>query len=272
MDELAAPTTTAELACVDGSTMPAREATIPATDEGLLRGDGAFEVIRVYDGRPFALVDHLDRIERSAANLRLEGVPRAELESEIPALLEERGGADFDGCLRIVLTRGGHRLLLTEPLPASPERVRLGVVEYAPTRVLDGIKSLSYGANMLCGRLARERGFDEALLVTPHGRVLEAPTSSLFWVDAEGTINTPPLSEHILASITRHRVMEVANVTERPCIMDDLRSATEAFLASTTREAQSIAAIEEIELPEGERTREVREALRRRIEEELSAG
>ncbi len=272
MDELAAPTTTAELACVDGSTMPAREATIPATDEGLLRGDGAFEVIRVYDGRPFALVDHLDRIERSAANLRLEGVPRAELESEIPALLEERGGADFDGCLRIVLTRGGHRLLLTEPLPASPERVRLGVVEYAPTRVLDGIKSLSYGANMLCGRLARERGFDEALLVTPHGRVLEAPTSSLFWVDAEGTINTPPLSEHILASITRHRVMEVANVTERPCTMDDLRSATEAFLASTTREAQSIAAIEEIELPEGERTREVREALRRRIEEELSAG
>ena len=272
MDELAAPTTTAELACVDGATMPAREATIPATDEGLLRGDGAFEVIRVYDGRPFALVDHLDRIERSAANLRLDGVPRAELESEIPALLEERGGADFDGCLRIVLTRGGHRLLLTEPLPASPERVRLGVVEYAPTRVLDGIKSLSYGANMLCGRLARERGFDEALLVTPHGRVLEAPTSSLFWVDAEGTINTPPLSEHILASITRHRVMEVANVTERPCTMDDLRSATEAFLASTTREAQSIAAIEEIELPEGERTREVREALRRRIEEELSAG
>jgi branched-chain amino acid aminotransferase len=272
LDELAAPTTTAELACVDGSTMPAREATIPATDEGLLRGDGAFEVIRVYDGRPFALVDHLDRIERSAANLRLDDVPRSELESEIPALLEERGGADFDGCLRVVLTRGGHRLLLTEPLPPSPERIRLGVVEYAPTRVLDGIKSLSYGANMLCGRLARERGFDEALLVTPHGRVLEAPTSSLFWVDAEGTINTPPLSEHILASITRHRVMEVADVTERPCTMDDLRSAREAFLASTTREAQSIAAIEQIELPEGERTREVREALRSRIEEELSAG
>ncbi|HET8820186.1 MAG TPA: aminotransferase class IV [Thermoleophilaceae bacterium] len=272
MDELAAPTTIAELACVDGSTLPAREATIPATDEGLLRGDGAFEVIRVYDGRPFALRDHLDRLERSAANLRLEGVPRAELESEIPALLDERGGADFDGCLRVVLTRGGHRLLLTEPLPPSPERVRLGVVEYAPTRVLDGIKSLSYGANMLCGRLARERGFDEALLVTPHGRVLEAPTSSLFWVDPEDTINTPQLSEHILASITRHRVMEVADVTERPCTMDDIRSAREAFLASTTREVQSIAAIEEIELPEGERTREVRDALRRRIEEELSAG
>src|SRR5215210_5805049 len=271
-DEVAAPTTTAELACVDGQTMPSHEATIPATDEGLLRGDGVFEVIRVYDGRPFALGEHLDRLERSAANLRLDDVPRSELESEIPELLGERGGSEFDGSLRIVLTRGGRRLLFTEPVPASPTRVRLGVVEYAPTRVLDGIKSLSYGANMLCGRLARERGFDEALLVTPHGRVLEAPTSTFFWVDAAGTLNTPPLSEHILASITRDRVIQVADVTERPCTMDDVRDASEAFLASTLREAQSIAAVEDIELPEGERTRETRDALRARIEEELAAG
>jgi branched-subunit amino acid aminotransferase/4-amino-4-deoxychorismate lyase len=54
--------------------------------------------------------------------------------------------------------------------------------------------------------------------------------------------------------------------------MDDLREAREAFLASTTREAQSIAAIEELELPDGERTREVAAALRRRIQEELAAG
>ena len=61
-------------------------------------------------------------------------------------------------------------------------------------------------------------------------------------------------------------------MTERPCTMDDLRAASEAFLASTTREAQSIAAIEDFELPDGERTREVRAALRERIDEELAAG
>jgi branched-chain amino acid aminotransferase len=265
-------TATAELGSLDGVIAPAAETFVPATDDGLLRGDGAFEVIRVYNGRPFALADHLDRLERSAESLRLPEVPRAELETEVGDLLAARGGAEFDGALRVVLTRGGRRLLLTEQLHETPPAIRLASVTYSPTRVLDGVKSLSYAGNMLATRLARERGFDEALLVTPHGRVLEAPTSSLFWVDAGGTIYTPPLSEHILASITRDRVMKVADVEERPCTMDDLNAATEAFLASTTREVQSIAAVEELELPDGERTREVGEALRRLIDEELAAG
>src|SRR5918998_6956174 len=185
---MANQTVTAEIGSVDGRIAPSEELTIPATDEGLLRGDGVFEVIRVYDGTPFALTEHLDRLERSGANLRLPEVFRTELEAEIPELLEARGGASFDGVLRVVITRGGRRLLLTEPLTPKPPRARLGVVTYAPTRVLDGIKSLSYGANMLCTRLAQERGFDEALLVTPHGRVLEAPTSTLFWVDSDGAL------------------------------------------------------------------------------------
>src|SRR5947209_8977209 len=103
-------------------------------------------------------------------------------------------------------------------MPAVPDRVRLGTVTYAPTRVLDGVKSLSYAANMLAGRLARERGFDEALLVTPHGRVLEAPTSSIFWVE-DGAVLTPPLDDHILASITRRIVIEVTGAREQPCTL-----------------------------------------------------
>ena len=255
--------------CLDGELVALQEARIPVTDEGLLRGDGAFEVVRLYDGRPFALDEHLDRMERSAENLRL-ALERGAVEADARALLAEAGPED--GLLRIVVTRGGRRLAMLEPLPDVPPSIALARVTYAPTRVLDGVKSLSYAANMLAGRLARERGFDEALLVTPHGRVLEAPTSSLFWVDAEGSINTPPLSEHILASITRRLVMEVADVREQPCTMDDLRAASEAFLASTTREAQSIAAIEDLALADGERTREVGAALRQRIDQELAAG
>jgi branched-chain amino acid aminotransferase len=262
-------TKTAELGSLDGRIAPSDDIAIPATDEGLLRGDGVFEVIRVYDGTAFALTDHLDRLERSGANLRLPGVFRAELETEIPDLLEARGGAAFDGVLRIVITRGGRRLLLTEPAAPKPHGVRLGVVTYAPTRVLDGIKSLSYGANMLCTRLAQERGFDEALLVTPHGRALEAPTSTLFWVDSDGALCTPPLDEHILASITRDRVMRLAEVQERTCPIETLMGASEAFLASTIREVQSIGAIEDAEFEEGPRTRDAAAAFRAHVAAEL---
>jgi branched-subunit amino acid aminotransferase/4-amino-4-deoxychorismate lyase len=263
-----------ELACLDGRIAPADETFVPATDEGLLRGDGVFEVIRVYDGAPFALADHLARIERSASNLRLELPPTELLRDEALQLLARRD-EHFDGALRVVVTRGGRRLLLTELLPTSSAlaSVRLGVVTFSPTRVLDGIKSLSYGGNMLASRLARERGFDEALLVTPHGRVLEAPTSSIFWVDHTGTLCTPPLDEHILASITRDRVLRLLEVEERPVTLEGVQEAAEAFLASTTREIQAIAAIEDRELPtaQGERTGEALQALRRHIEEELRA-
>jgi branched-subunit amino acid aminotransferase/4-amino-4-deoxychorismate lyase len=271
-DELTAPTSTAELGCLDGEIRPAADIRVPATDEGLLRGDGVFEVMRIYDGRAFAMGEHLDRLERSAANLRLgRQVPRAELETEIPELLRARGGPAFAGCLRVVLTRGGRRLLLTEPLPAGPERIRLGFVTYAPTRVLDGVKSLSYAGNMLATRLAKERGFDEALLVTPHGRVLEAPTSSIFWVDADELICTPPLEDHILASITRDRVIRLADVTERPLGTDEILSAREAFLASTVREVQIVAAVEDREFPEDcKRATAVAEAFREHVTASLA--
>jgi branched-chain amino acid aminotransferase len=256
------------LACLDGVVGPAGEARVPATDPGLLRGDGAFEVLRLYEGRPFALEEHLARLRRSCENLRLDADLDA-LRADVARLLEAAGGGPEHGCLRIVLTRGGRRLLLIEPLPDHGAPARLVSVTYSPTRVLDGVKSLSYAANMLATRLAQERGGDEALLVTPHGRVLEAPTSSLFWV-AGGVLSTPPLSDHILASITRSLVIELSGAEERPCTLDELLAADEAFLASTTREVQPVAAIDGVELaPDGSVTREAARRLRERIVSEL---
>ncbi len=255
------------LACVDGMVGPAEEATVPVTDDGLLRGDGAFEVLRLYAGRPFALEDHLARLGRSAQNLRLE-VDVGALSGDVATLLERAG--DVDGLLRLVVTRGGRRLALIEPLPRRPASVRLGCVTYASTRVLDGVKSLSYAANMLASRLARERGFDEALLVTPHGRVLEGPTSSFFWV-RDGVLRTPPLSDHVLASITRARIIELMGVVEEPCALDDLPAADEAFLASTVREVMAVSAVEDVELTApGPLTRRSAERLRGRIDAELA--
>jgi branched-chain amino acid aminotransferase len=211
------------MASLDGEIMPVVEATIPITDEGLIRGDGVFEVMRVYDGKPYAFEAHMARLNRSAENLRLE--------------------VDLE-LLRIMLTRGGRRILLTEPIAPTPEHLRLKTITYSPTRVLDGVKSLSYGANMLANRLAREQGYDEALLVTPHGRVLEAPTSSIFWV-SNGELLTTPLDEHILASITRALILELTGAQEQICPLEELLAADEVFIASTAREVHPVIAVDE---------------------------
>ena len=258
------------LAILDGTVLPAAEATIPATDEGLLRGDGVFEVIRLYGGLPFALDDHLVRLGRSARNLRLD-VDLDAIRADLDALLEANEVPE--AALRVLVTRGGHRLGIVEPLKDLPDTLALATITYSPTRVLDQIKSLSYGANMLASRLARERGADEALLVTPHGRVLEAPTCS-FVCSLDGqTLITPPLDEHILDSITRRRLLEVTGIQERSITAEELRGIREAFLASTLREVHPVHSIDGAALPAvpGTLTSAAAEAIRGRIEHELGA-
>jgi branched-chain amino acid aminotransferase len=258
----------AVLASVDGAIGPAEGAMIPATDDGLLRGDGVFEMIRLYEGRPFALDEHLDRLERSAAAIEL-GVDRAAIEHEIGDLLGEFGARD--GALRIVLTRGGRRLLLCETLPDWDEEIAVATVRYSPSVILTGVKSISYAANMQATRIAEGKGASEAILVRPDGIVLEAPTSSVFWVAAQGGLRTPALDTGILESITRDRIVRELHVEEGDWPVDDLLGAREAFLASTTREVQAISAVDGIPLSDapGPRTREAREAFVRVLATEL---
>src|SRR5215211_7173747 len=257
------------LASVDGTITPVQEATIPVTDDGLLRGDGGFEVLRLYGGRPYALEDHFARLGRTCVGLRLESDLDA-LRAEALQLVER--AAEPESLLRLVVTRGGRRIAIVEPLPAQPAAARVITVTYAPSRVLNGLKTLSYAGNMLAGRLAKEQGADEALLVTPHGRVLEGPTWTFFWV-RDGRLHTPPLTDGILDSITRRRLLEEIAVTEAPCTLDEVRAAEEAFIASSVREVLPIAAIDDFELPRapGPLTDAAYEAFRRLVERELAA-
>jgi branched-chain amino acid aminotransferase len=259
-----------ELASVDGEIAPTRESTVTLPDDGLYRGDGVFEVVRLYRGRPFALAEHLDRLQRSAAKIEL-AVERELVESELAALLERHGGDD--GQLRIVLTRGGRRVLLTEELPPRGETVRLATVTYSPNVILDGVKSLSYAANMQATRIAVARGADEALLVRPDGTVLEAPTSAIFWVSAEGALRTPSLESGILDSITRGKIVRELEVEEGQFELQEIAAATEAFLASTTREVQPVAEIDgsSLEAP-GARTREAQAVFEEVLRAALAEG
>ena len=235
-----------ELASVDGRIFNSAEARIPVTDEGLQRGDGVFEVIRLYAGRPFALDEHLDRLERSAAAIELR-VERATLETEIATLLKRFG--EHEGQLRLIITRGARRIALTENLPPRGNTVTLASVSYSPTIILTGVKSLSYAANMHATRLAQAKGAEEALLVRPDGIVLEAPTSTLFWATPDGVLRTPSIETGILESITRARLLDALEVEQGQWPLEEVIRSSEAFLASTTREVQPVTAIDDTKLP-----------------------
>lgn len=210
------------------------------------------------------------RFERSAENLRLD-VDMAAVRSDVAALLAAAG--PVDATLRVLATRAGRRLALIERLRDLPETITLATITYAPSRILDGVKSLSYAANMLASRLAREAGADEALLVTPHGRVLEAPTASFFYSLDGQRLHSPPLDDHILDSITRRRVMALTGATDRVTTLDDLLAVREAFLASTVREVHPVHAIDGREVETGgELTRRAAQAIRERIAAELAAA
>jgi branched-chain amino acid aminotransferase len=229
-----------ELASIDGRIRRAGEATISVLDDGLLRGDGVFEFVRCYLGRPFTLRDHLDRMERSCALIRLE-CPRRQLETEVAALMEALGPQNRD--LRLVLTRAGRRILLLEPF-VDWGHARLALITDQPRMVLGGAKTLSYAGNMLAKRMAEERGLKEALLTRPDGRVMEVQQAAFFWADQDGTLCTPPLSEGILDSITRRVVMTRLPVEERICAAEEALAASEAFLAGTAREIHPVGIIE----------------------------
>ena len=259
------------LAILDGTVTDASQAQIPVADDGFLRGDGVFEVMRLYGGRLFALDDHLTRLGRSAANLRLP-VDLEAVRADIETLVEHNDVPD--AAMRVVVTRGGHRLAIVEELKPLPDTLALATIEYAPTRVLDQVKSLSYGANMLARRMAQEQGADDALLVTPHGRVLEGPTMTFVCsLDGE-TLVTPPLSEHILDSITRRHLFGVVEVTEQVIARDELRDVREAFMASTLREVHPVRAIDGVALPSapGALTQEAAGRIRAHIEQELGVS
>jgi branched-chain amino acid aminotransferase len=254
-------------ASIDGALCDAAAATIPVYDDGLLRGDGAFEYLRCYAGRPFMLAEHLERMARTCATLRLP-YPRESLEQDIAALLEWAGPVFSD--LRIVLTRGGRRIVFLEPrLDWAP--ARLAFVTDSPRLVIAGAKSLSYAGNMLARRLAVERGFEEALFTTPDGRVMEVQQAAFFWVAPGGDLCTPPLGEGILDSITRRVVMKRLDVSERICLKDDALGAAEAFLAGAAREVQAVSVLEDraFDDPPGPVTRQAIAAYRHEVERQL---
>jgi branched-subunit amino acid aminotransferase/4-amino-4-deoxychorismate lyase len=264
---------------IDGVPADPSTAAISVFDWGLQRGDGLFEVARSYGGRVFALDAHLDRLAAGAAKLQLDLPARSDLADWIEAV-----AADGVDCfVRLIVTRGGtipgidvpaRCIVVWEPMPEPNDAFRILPVE-APWHSggvdwdLTGAKVISYAPNMSAGRRAQREGFDDALLISRDGWVLEGPTWTIAWF-VDGVFETPAMNLGILASVTRAEVLETAAeiglaVVEGRWTLDRLNDAVEVVALSTLKEVAPVVAVGPAAFTPGEATRKLAAAFSARV-------
>ncbi len=224
---------------------------VPVTDHGLTVGDAVFEAVKVVDGQPFALTRHLERLARSADGLGLVGLDLDQLRSGVAAALD---GQDLPlGRIRITVTGGNAPLgsgrgdspltsiVVAAPMAPSPETTAVVTVPWPRNErgALAGLKTTSYGENVVALTHARERGATEAIFANLAGHLCEGTGSNVFYV-VDGEVRTPTLASGCLAGITRALVLEWSGGREVDEPLEIAAAADEIFLASTTRDIQPV--------------------------------
>lgn len=244
-----------ELIWINGDVSALADARVGVEDRGYQFADGVYEVIRLYDGRPFTLREHLERLERSGAGIQMQlTTDRDALAEEILRFIPRTGVRD--GMIYLQATRGcaprNHlfpkpcrptllfyaRSLPPIPAPGQGEGAKLHTV-------LDErwkrcwVKSIALLPNVLAKNDAVAAGADEAVFLED-GVVTECSASNLFVVRG-GKVITHPAGPKVLPGITRLVLFQVAQqlgieMIERPVAFEEARNADEVFITSTTRE------------------------------------
>ena len=261
-----------EIAYVNGEFIPLDQAVVPIEDRGFLFADGVYEVVATYRGKLFALEPHLQRLERSLRELRISLDIRAYgLEERIYEGVRRSG---FDETLvYIQVTRGVAPRRHEFPHPDVEPTVAMTFKECyrLPAELFEGgakvitrpdlrwkrcdIKSISLLPNALAKQEAKEAGTFEALLFDGQGRVTEGSSTSAFRV-ADGVLWTAPEGPHILSSITRGLLLDLARrvgvpVREEFSSLEEFLQADEVLLAGTTTEALGVVQIDEQQIGDG---------------------
>jgi D-alanine transaminase len=253
-----------EMLYLNGKFMPLAEGCVGVEDRGFQLGDGVYEVIRVMNGRLVWLADHLERLGRSLAAIRLGGALAGHPLGAVLSELVDRSGVR-EGMVYIQVTRGTAPREFVFPQPSRPT-----VLAYARSRplpdaneILTGtilhpledrrwarcdIKSTNLLAAVLAKEEAHEAGAHEALFLSPDGVVREGGSSNVFAV-LDGVLRTHPLSNRILGGITRMHALEMAraaghSVEEWAFTLAELegfsKRACEVFTTSTIKGIQPV--------------------------------
>ena len=249
------------LVWMNGSLQSYEEMGISPFDHGVTVGNGVFETMISFTGHPFAFTRHYERLQRSASVMGLSLRPREELLEASLAVLDANKLGKRRARLRITITggpaplgsergnAGETALVAASPSPEWGETEDVVVVAHSRNEngALAGVKSTSYGENVVALEEARSLGAGEAIFANTRGELCEGTGSNVFLV-VEGILLTPPLSGGCLAGVTRALVIELCKregiaVTERAIPVTTLQHAEEAFLTSTTREVHSIKSV-----------------------------
>ena len=249
---------------LNGEYLPLAEARISPLDRGFLYGDGAYEVIPVYGGRPFRLEAHCGRLTRSLGEIRMSDPhSRPEWCDIFETLIRRNGGGDMYTYWQV--TRGAERGRNHAPLPEIPRTVfafcaplpvaapavlerGLACVTAEDTRwARCDVKSVALLANVLLRQLAVDADAAETILLR-HGDLMEASASAVHVVIG-GELRAPPNSRQILPGTTRGVIEELAarlGVPHRAATIreTELRSADEIWISAATREVQPVTTLD----------------------------
>ncbi len=210
---------------------------------GVRSGRGLFETIRVCNDGVQHLQRHLHRLAAPASTVGF-AVPWWRMDDGIFAALGRWGAAP--GRMRLTVTASGHVAITIHALPPFPEAAHL-VVNPWPRNERDPLchaKSISQSSNALAFERAAARGADEALFIDTRGNVSEGSRTNIFAVFGEQLL-TPPLACGCLPGVTRALILDYMDAREQSFTVAELCRADEAFLTSSLRGAQAIAAIDD---------------------------
>lgn len=249
------------LANLHGQIMPLDDVKISPLDRGFLFGDAVYEVLRIYQGKPWLEQEHFDRFERSLKEIRILGIDMPRMRKRMHETI--RAGGFGESMVYLQVTRGSAPRKHSFPKDATPlellwvqeyidswqREIGCAVITYPDLRWHRcDIKSTNLLGNVLANQACTEAGCAEALLYLPDGTMTEASHSSFFAVQG-GKLHTTPLKANVLPSITRAYAVKLAaqaniDVVERNLHRRELDEVDELFLVGTTCEILPIVKVD----------------------------
>ena len=252
---------------LNGKIVPDIEANISSDDRGFLYGDGIYETLRSYNGKPFKLAEHLERMRHSAEQLRISfAYTNADIGEWVNELIEKN--CSLNAYIRITLSRGtgGSRLQMDDNIdpttliqakPLTPYDKKLYeegmslVVSHSRRSTSCPIsrhKSTNLLESILLKEEAKRRSAHETIIMNTDDYVAECVVSNIFLVK-DGSVVTPSLDTNILPGITRRTVLDLCKESnipagEEPFKTEALLNADEVFITNSLMEIMPVSKIE----------------------------